>query len=162
MKTKKTIVDIYGKKYVVKCLGCDLKTGNFANRGIVLSTKHFIAEQDVEVPIPGFIILSSKRHLASVDELTESEQKNFITTLIKVRMAMRKVLGIKVVYLFQNEDTDSHFHVWMFPRLPWMKKFGFKIQSLRPIMEYAKKNLMTEKNLKMVQANVNKLRKHLK
>jgi diadenosine tetraphosphate (Ap4A) HIT family hydrolase len=81
--------------------------------------------------------------------------------LVKVRKAMQNVLGIKVVYLFQNEDTSSHFHVWMFPRFKWMDKFGNKIESVRPIMEYARKKLKTKKNLEEVAKVTKKLKRHL-
>lgn len=157
----KTIIDIYGKKHKVGCLGCDLRKGKISGVGVVLSTKYFEVGQDTEIPIPGFMILSSKRHVVGIADLTIAEQKDFIKTLIKVRKAMKQVLGIKVVYLFQNEDTDSHFHVWMFPRLKWMDKFGRKIQSLRPIIEYAREKLKTKKNLEKVEKDRNKLKKYL-
>jgi diadenosine tetraphosphate (Ap4A) HIT family hydrolase len=156
-----TIIDIYGKKHKVGCLSCDLRKGKIIGAGVVLSTKYFEVEQDTEVPIPGFMILSSNRHLVGVADLTASEQKDFIKILVKVRKTMQKVLGIKVVYLFQNEDTSSHFHLWMFPRFKWMDKFGNKIESVRPIMEYARKKLKTKKNLEEVATVTKKLKKYL-
>lgn len=159
---QKTIIDIYGKQHQVRCLGCDLRKGKIGSAGVVLSTKYFEVEQDTEIPIPAFMILSSKRHLVSIGDLSKAEQKEFINVLVKIRLAMKKALEIKVVYLFQNEDTDSHFHIWIFPRYKWMDKFGKKIQSVRPIMEYAKKELKTKKNLALVEASRNKLKKFLK
>ena len=157
----RSITDIYGKKHKVGCLGCDLRIGKLSGAGVVLSSKYFEVEQDTEIPIPGFMILSSKRHLISVDDFTKAEQIDFVGTLVKVRQAMRKVLKIKVVYFFQNEDTDSHFHVWIFPRYQWMNKFGKKIQSVRPIMEYARRKLKTKKNLAEVEKSRLKLKKIL-
>jgi diadenosine tetraphosphate (Ap4A) HIT family hydrolase len=69
--------------------------------GTVLTTEHFDAHQDFEIPIPGFIIISSRRHLNSVDEFTGEEKLDFIDTLITVRAGMRKTLDIEVVYLVQ-------------------------------------------------------------
>lgn len=158
---KHTIIDIYGNKHQVGCLGCYLRKNRKTSAGAVLSTKYFEVEQDTEIPIPGFMILCSKRHLESIDELTLAEQKDLIAALVKVRKAMRKVLGINTVYIFQNEDTDSHFHIWLFPRHKWMSKFGRKIQSVRPIMEYARENLKTKKNLKKVVSQRLKLKAHL-
>ena len=107
------------------------------------------------------MIVVSRRHLKGFGNLTKPEQKDLMGVLSKVRKAMEKVLGIKVVYIFQNEDSSSHFHVWMFPRFKWMNEFGNKIESVRPIMEYARKKLKTERNLEEVKRSRNKLRKYL-
>jgi diadenosine tetraphosphate (Ap4A) HIT family hydrolase len=156
------ITDIYGKKHkVVGCLGCYLRKGQVPSTGMVLATKYFEVEQDTEIPIPAFMIVVSRRHFKGFGDLTKPEQKELIDILVGVRKAMEKALGIKVVYIFQNEDSSSHFHVWMFPRFKWMDKFGNKIESVRPIMEYARKKLKTKKNLEEVKRSREKLRKYL-
>ena len=71
---------------------------------------------------------------------------------------MKDVLGIKDVYLFQNEDTEHDFHLWMFPRQNWMEKFGRKIESVRPIMNYAKEKMLDEDIFKKVKKDVLKMR----
>ncbi len=71
---------------------------------------------------------------------------------------MKDVLGISVVYLFENEDTPHYFHLWVFPRHKWMEKFGKKIESVRPIMNYAKEKMCTEKNFEDVRKAVEKMR----
>lgn len=157
-----TIIDIYGKKHkVVGCLGCDLRKGQVPSAGVVLATKYFEVEQDTEIPIPAFMIVVSKRHLKGFGDLTQPEQKDLIEVLAKVRRGMEKVLNIKVVYIFQNEDSSSHFHVWMFPRYKWMDRFGNKIESVRPIMEYAREHLKTQKDLKKIQEATIKLKRVL-
>jgi len=149
---KRTIIDIHGNKRELGCLGCAIRNGEVESPGgLIAETACFVAEQDYEIPIPGFVILASKRHLQSVDELTDEEQKDFIEFLCRVRKGMRRALGVEVTYLIQEEDTSSHFHVWMFPRYDWMtEQFGKKIQSLRPIIEYAREHLKTPEDLKKV------------
>lgn len=46
--------------------------------GVVYETKYFHAHQDVAYPIKGLIILASKRHIKSFDELTEEEKSDYI------------------------------------------------------------------------------------
>ena len=104
---------------------------------IVFETENFKIAQDWEVPIAGFLIISSKRKVKSIVDLTETEAKEFIVLLQRVRKGLYKKLNIEEVYLFQNEDTDHWFHFWIFPRHKWMDPFGRKIQSVRPIMDYA-------------------------
>jgi len=75
---------------------------------------------------------------------------------------MKEILKIDEVYLFQNEDSDSPFHLWIFPRYRWMEKFGRKIQSVRPIMNYAKENMLNEKVAKEVKEYVKKMSLYMK
>ena len=90
------------------------------------------------------------RSVRSIDEFSEEEGKEFFLTLAKVRRGMRESLGIEDVYLFQNEDTDHNFHLWIFPRHDWMEKFGRKIQSVRPIMEWATQHMTDEPTIREV------------
>lgn len=125
----------------------------FENETVFLG-KSFRIGQDWEVPIPAFFILSSKRKLKSILEFTDEESEEFMLLLKLLRKGMLHELKIKDVCLFQNEDTDHGFHVWVFPRHAWMEKFGRKIQSVRPIMEYAKEKMMTPKTIEEIKENV--------
>lgn len=159
MTDKTEIIDYQGNPTQVSCLGCARENGEMERVGTVLTTEHFDAHQDFEIPIPGFIIISSRRHFDSVDEFTKEEKVDFIDTLTRVRSGMRKALGIDTVYLIQEEDTAHHFHVWVFPRYDWMsEKYGKKTPSLRPIMEYARENLKTTENLANVEKTATKLK----
>ena len=164
MNQKREIIDIKGNKKQIGCLSCAIQKGEVESLGgLIARSNHFHASQDYEIPIPGFVILFSKRHIQSVDEFTEEERKDFIEFLYRLRKAMRQILNIQVVYLIQKEDTSHHFHVWIFPRYDWMaEKFGRKIQSVRPIMEYARENLKTEENLKKVEEATEKLKNYFK
>ena len=71
---------------------------------------------------------------------------------------MLETLGINDVYFFQNEDSVHDFHLWMFPRYEWMKKFGIKIESVRPIMQYAQNLEITDKLLAEVKKSATVMR----
>lgn len=161
MTEEKNIVNPKGQTKKIACLGCAITKGDAKWPGgqPIATTKYFEAGQDTEIPIPGFVIMVSKRHIKSIDEFTEDEQRDFMKFLCRLRSAQRHVLGIEVVYLVQEEDTSHHFHVWMFPRYDWMEeKFGRKIQSVRPIMEYTRENLNTEENTQKVEIATQKLK----
>lgn len=115
----------------------------FPNENIC-TTKLFDLSQDWETPIPGFFILSPLRKVRSIVEFTDAEAAEFMDLIRKVRLGMLEILKIEDVYFFQNEDTQHNFHLWIFPRLPWMEKFGRKIESVRPIMNYATENLFND------------------
>ena len=160
MGQSREIIDIRGNKRLVDCLSCAIEKGEVARYGgSIASTLYFDAHQDWEIPIPGFVILASRRHLQSVDEFTREERADFIDFICRVRKVMRQALNIQIVYLIQEEDTSDHFHVWLFPRYEWMaERFGRKIQSVRVIMEYARENLKTEENLAKVDEAIKNMR----
>lgn len=128
----------------------------------IIKTKLFDLGQDWETPIPGFFILAPIRKIRSIAELTEKESLEFVKLLIKTRKGMLEVLNIRDVYLFENEDTEGSFHFWIFPRLNWMEKFGRKIQSVKPIMDYAQKNMVDEGTIKEVKDYVKKMKDYMK
>lgn len=127
---------------------------------VILETNNFSVGQDWEVPIVGFFILSTKRTTRSVGDFTDVEAIEFGQIITKVRKAMSEVLNIDDVYIFQNEDTQHGFHLWMFPRHAWMEPFGRKIQSVRPIMEHAQNLEVTEELLAEVTAACSKMREY--
>ena len=127
----------------------------------VISTDLFDIHQDWEVPIPGFFILATKRPILSVGEFTPEEEQEFIQLLCKLRRGMKTVLGIDNVYLHQNEDSVHGFHLWIFPRLEWMKPFGTKIESVRPIVNHAKEHMNTPKVAMEVKEYVAKMREYM-
>jgi diadenosine tetraphosphate (Ap4A) HIT family hydrolase len=128
----------------------------------LLETENFTVGQDWEVPILGFLILATKNtKYKRVTEFDKGMQHEFIELLVKIRKLMEIVLKIEDVYFFQNEDTEHGFHVWIFPRHSWMERFGRKIESVRPIMNFAKENMWTEENIADVKKDIEKLRNAL-
>ncbi len=130
-------------------------------RETVIKTNFFNIGQDWEVPIPGFFIIAPLRKIKSISEFTEEEANEFIKLLRKVRDGMREVLKIEEVYLFQNEDSQSGFHFWVFPRHLWMEKFGRRIQSVRPIIDYAKENMLSDEVFNKVKDHVKKMKEYM-
>ncbi len=127
----------------------------------VLDGKYFDVHQDWEKPIPGFFILASKRKIKSVGEFTDEESVEFITMLVKVRKAMKKVLGIQYIDLLQREDSPYwDFHICLFPKYPWMaEKFG---RATGPeVWKYAQKNFSDDKSINEVKVAAKKVREYL-
>ncbi|MBD3109261.1 diadenosine tetraphosphate hydrolase [Bacillus sp. AGMB 02131] len=152
-----------GQVVETECLSCSLTSGLIEpDGGVVAETDHFHAHQDVAYPIKGLIILASKRHIKCFDELTDAERLDYINLLSEIRKAQRKVLGIEYVYYFYNEDTTHHFHTWIVPRYEWMAEFGRSIESVRPVLLHARRNMNDEVNVKEVMAVIEMLRNELK
>ncbi|RNC98040.1 diadenosine tetraphosphate hydrolase [Lysinibacillus halotolerans] len=146
----------------VYCLSCAITSGLMAPDGrIVFESEHFHVHQDVAYPIKGLMIVVSKRHVKCLDELTESEKFDYINVITKIRQAQRKVLGIKYVYYFYNEDAIHHFHTWMVPRYDWMYEIGRSVESVRPILLHARHHINTKENMLEVIAAIDSLKKEL-
>ncbi|MFD1176015.1 HIT family protein [Paenibacillus puldeungensis] len=152
-----------GRIVEVECLSCALTSGLVPSTGgVIYESKNFHVHQDVAYPIRGLVIVASKRHFYSMDELTNEEQIEYISLIHKIRGEQRTRLGIDKVYYFYNEDTTHHFHLWMVPRYEWMKQFGNSVESLRPVLLHARNQMNNEENMKTVIEGINELRKELR
>lgn len=129
--------------------------------GTIIITEHFDIHQDWEIPIPGFFIMASKRKIDSIADFNNGEIREFTELLCKLRRGMKDVLGIENVYLFQREDTESGFHLWVFPRFDWMERFGKKVESVRPIIDYANEKFKDGKNQEEISDMVKKIKKYM-
>ncbi len=160
----RTIEDFTGAEKEVVCIGCACAAAGETVPGYVIETELFHAHQDQEVPIPGFVILSTKRHVDSIADFTDAEASEFILLARRIRQAQREVLGIEHVYLVQEEDTEDHFHLWLLPRYDWMKdeaKFGRKVGSARNVLKFAEQHMKTPDNIASVMDAANKVKEFL-
>lgn len=159
----RNIVLSSGENVYVDCLSCAIISGQIEpNGGVLIETDYFHAHQDIAYPIKGFVIVASKRHIHCLDELNNDEKLDYIHLLTKIRQAQREVLSIAYVYYFYNEDTTHHFHIWMVPRYEWMNAFGRSVESLRPVLLHARKNMNNEEHEKEVRDSIKLLRDSIK
>ncbi|MFH0936262.1 MAG: hypothetical protein V1815_01115 [Candidatus Woesearchaeota archaeon] len=159
------IESLDGTKRDINCIGCALQKGKIKRLGdIVAETQNFVVEQDYEIPIPGFLVISSKRHIIGFADFNENEKKEFIDLICKLRKSMLDALDIKFVNYLCREDTidsktnPSHFHMALLPIYDWMKKYANTIE----ILEYSKNNMKTKDNLDNIKKSMLKIRSYLK
>ncbi len=148
----------------IKCIGCELQKNKIETiGGLLYETKYFEVRQDYELPIPGFLIIASKRHIIGFANFTKNEQKDFIEIVCKIRKIMKNKLKIKFVNLFMREETienkksPSHFHMGLLPKYKWMNK----IKSDYEIFKYSRDKMNNKKNLGEVKKMAEKLKKYL-
>lgn len=155
------IISIGGIETEVECIGCALQKGLIKSVGdFILETKHFIVSQDYEVPIAGFLVLASKRHISSILDFTSDEENEFFELMKKIRLSLKEVLGIKYVMQFCNESkiistrNPSHFHYCFLP------KDGFESKTLNETLKYAREHMNTEKNIIKIKETNSKLKNY--
>ena len=160
----KTITDLKGLEHKYNdCMSCEILNGNLnCFGGILHQTENFYVCQDFEIPINGFIIISSKKHYSTINQFSNEEKIEFIMLVDKVLKKLKKIGVAEEFILVQGERSDIHFHTSLFPRKDWMKeKFGRVIANLKQIQEYAKNNMRTAENLKQIKQTCENLKKEL-
>ena len=153
------LIHFSGKEYEVgDCLGCYNKNVD----DVVFETDNYVVSQDFELPINGFIIISSKRHLKSINEMNKEEKLELIELIDVVLKAAKEIKICNEFNVIWEEKEWSHFHVWLMPRHKWMlEKFGNPTKNIKGVFEYAKENMRTEENINNIYKSISALKNSL-
>ncbi len=73
-------------------------------------------------PVPGWVLLVSRRHLAGPAELDEREAESFGPTLRHLHRVLLDVTGALRIYLAAMGESAPHFHAHCVPRYAAMPK----------------------------------------
>ncbi|MFA6250512.1 MAG: hypothetical protein WC686_03345 [Candidatus Shapirobacteria bacterium] len=150
----------YGSVYSEGCPGCNRNEPQPEGLGIVLETVNFRVHQDYALPIPGMMVVETRRHIRSMTEFTADELSDLVSVLVRTREAMRDA-GIEEAILVQ-EERSSHFHAWWLPIYPWIRDVaGGKIRNIQLIFDHAKKYMVTEGNIKKVEETIRRIKASL-
>jgi hypothetical protein len=107
--------DFLGNELNYECLGCSIHNKEIEiPGGIIFESDKFIVHQDPFIPLPGFLIFSSKRHIKSISEMSVSEYDEFFRIVEKARNIIKKFIPIHQITVVQ-EDNSEHFNLWFFP-----------------------------------------------
>lgn len=158
------ILDITGKEHKINgCLGCEIINNNLKPYGgILFKNENFIITQDFELPIDGFIIISSIRHVEKFTDLNDNERINLMSLINKTLKILRENNVCEEFNIILEEKQGYHFHVWLMPRHKWMiEKFGKVLKKIKPIQDYALKNLRTEENINKISNTCDILKREL-
>ena len=145
------------------CPGCDYANNRFSLPcGKVFENDVLGISQDWELSIHGFIILYSKRHIESLEELTSNERNQLFLFSSKCLEFLRGEGGVCKEYsVVFEEKIGRHFHIWLMPRLDFVQQLG-ATKNIGAVMDYAKKNLRTEDEFDKIEDVVCRLRASLK
>ncbi len=151
--------DFMNNEWESECIACEIGKGNIIpSGGIIKETENFFIQQDLEIPLKGFLIIASKKHIKSIAQLTLDEVSELSNLIYKSRLALNEISDINEVVIIQ-EERSNHFHVWLFPKYNWMNElFENSLTDIRKIMQYVKLNMKNEKNIKEVLSTADFLR----
>lgn len=114
-----------GRRYIVSadtCRGCFMNEREADLPPIlepVYDDGELTVRQDAEWPVPGFMVLGVRKHLATIADLPLSLAIRVVTVMRAVRGVMRDELGLVAVQVYQEDKfVRPHFHFWMLPLWP--------------------------------------------
>ena len=111
MKTR----DFLGKEWDIDCMGCAISNLTMSvPGGIIRKTDHFCVHQDPLIPLPGFLVIASLRHIHSISEMSEAEYDEFSALVRDTHFAIKEATEIEYLTIVQ-EESSIHFHLWFFP-----------------------------------------------
>lgn len=147
---KDTEFSFYKNIYSEGCPGCDREEPQPEGLAIVFQNRSFRVHQDYALPIPGMMVIESKKHTKSYIDFTEKERTDFDEALFTTLSALKEV-GFEEVIRVQ-EERSSHFHEWLMPIYPWMKTATEgKLRNLQDIFDYTKANLINPNQIAEVE-----------
>ena len=111
MKTK----DFLGYEWDIDCMGCAIRDGSMmVPGGFIQKTEYFCVHQDSLIPLPGFLVIASLRHMQSIADMQDVEYNEFSRLLRTAQYAIKKATGVEYLTIVQ-EESSIHFHLWFFP-----------------------------------------------
>lgn len=128
------------------CPGCSYAKGEFVLPcGMAYENERFTLSQDWELPIPGFMVISPKRCIEKLEELSDSERCEMFELVNKTINVLRENDVSSMFNVIFEEKEKRHFHVWIMPRYDWMKeKCGGITGCIDDVFDYAKNNMRNE------------------
>lgn len=150
--------DILGNDINYECMGCAIGKGKMElPGGVIYKGRSAVLAADPEIPIPGFLVITCKRHIHSFSELNK-EERDEIGDIIALAEKAIKELQVSQELTLVQEERSKHLHIWIFPTYDWMvEKYGRGITFLREIMEYSKEHA-TKNDIQSVIDTVQKLK----
>ncbi|MBP5654801.1 MAG: hypothetical protein J6X33_04750 [Clostridiales bacterium] len=133
-------IDILGNEISFDCMGCDIADHKLIPPGGYIYEDDLITiAQDPEIPIVGFMILGTKKHIKSINDLS-NEERHRIMDVLNLTIENMKKIGLCKEVLIIQEESSSHFHIWILPVFPWMDKYDKSVRDIQEIISYAKDN----------------------
>jgi diadenosine tetraphosphate (Ap4A) HIT family hydrolase len=156
------VMDIFNHEWDCGCIGCSIAMRDvIPPGGIIAETKNFILHQELEVPIKAFLIISSKKHLKSISQLSKEEAEELFDLVYRARIAIKSIEDVVDLRIIQEENS-SHFHMWLLPRYEWMNNiYSNSLSSIMEMMISMQTSHKTEDNIKEILAAAEKIKSNL-
>jgi diadenosine tetraphosphate (Ap4A) HIT family hydrolase len=107
--------DFLGNEWEFNCMGCAISNrAMLVPGGFIQHTRNLVLHQDPLIPLPGFLVIASCRHIQSIIDMTDTEYQELSRLIRSAPRAIKEVTRIEFLTLVQEENS-MHFHLWFFP-----------------------------------------------
>ena len=156
MKTR----DFLGNEWNIDCMGCAISDGSMlVPGGFILKAQYFCVHQDPLIPLPGFLVIASLRHIRSIAGMDELEYEEFSKLVRTTQHTIKEVSRVEYLTIVQ-EESSIHFHLWFFP---WKKdiieQYGQpSLTKIRGIMSDYRDRQVSEKEWGELENSIEKIK----
>ena len=156
MRTK----DFLGNEWDIDCMGCAISDQSMlVPGGFIQRTQHFCVHQDPLIPLPGFLVIASTRHIRSISEMEDTEYEELSKLIRDSHNAIKVATRIEHLTLVQ-EESSIHFHFWFFP---WtqnvIERYGQpSLTKIREIMTDYKTRSIEEMEWKELEKSIGEIK----
>lgn len=125
-----------------ECLGCAYGKHLFSlSCGMAYENDRFTLSQDFELPIVGFFVVSLKRHVEKLSDMTKDERDEMFDIVDHTIKILKKENVCKNFNVIFEEKDNRHLHVWIMPRCDWMKEIVHNpTDEIDKVFKYAQEN----------------------
>ena len=118
------VKDFIGRDICYKCLECSIANHELVSPGgLVYEDNFIIVHPHLLVKLKGFIVISPKRHISKMSELTEEETQSINSAIECIEKTLR-LNQVAEDFTVQNvESENGHLEIWVVARLhPLLEK----------------------------------------
>jgi diadenosine tetraphosphate (Ap4A) HIT family hydrolase len=110
--------DFLGNTWEFDCMGCAIARRELAvPGGFIRKSELFCVHQDPLIPLAGFVVIATTRHIRSMLEMNHTEYAEFTGLVRGTHTAIKKAIRVEYLTIVQEEHS-GHFHLWFVPWLP--------------------------------------------
>lgn len=137
--------DFLGNAIENNCMACQIASRYYSppGGGILFEDEYFFVHQDPYVALPGFFIISSKRHIFAIDELTFQEQTKLGRIIAIVENVIKQATSVTHITIVQEDlIEEGHLHIWVFPWHTFItEQFNIGLTNMRTVADHYKEDM---------------------
>ena len=144
-------------------MGCAINDGRMIlPGGFIHRAQHFVVHQDPLVPLEGFLVIASKRHIRSIAEMQDIEYEELARLIRSTLCAIKAATKVEHLTIVQ-EERSNHFHLWFFP---WTRKIIERygqpsLTKIRDIMADLERKPISEIEWQELESSINEIKAHI-
>ena len=112
------------------CICCQIAKQQVIPPGnIIYSNENVILTHNLDVKIPGYLILFPRRHVEFYHDLSNEEREKLSSIMQSCSKVLTSLDEVERMYIVSLGEETRHVHFHLFPRYTWMLKESYSKQN---------------------------------